>query len=58
MSSENIPLMDNIVIQELQPGGTYTYLGMIEGGGVEHHGMKKSGEGIQEVTQTGADVRA
>ena len=40
VSSENIPLMGNIVIQELQPGDTYTYLGVVEGGGVEHHGMK------------------
>ena len=40
VSSENIPLMDNIVIQELQQGDTYTYLGVVEGGGVEHHGMK------------------
>ena len=40
VSTENIPLTDNTAIQELDHEGTYTYLGIEEGDGIEHHKMK------------------
>ena len=40
VSAEVIPLNDNQVIQDLDQAETYKYLGMEEGGGVQHHKMK------------------
>ena len=37
---EGIQLNDNKVIQDLEPEVTYTYLGMEEGNGTDHHKMK------------------
>ena len=39
VSAEGIPLNDNQVIQDLDQAETYRYLGMEEGGGVQHHKM-------------------
>ena len=36
---EGIPLNDNQVTQDLDQAETYKYLGMEEGGGVQHHNM-------------------
>ena len=40
VSAEGIPLNDNQVIQDLDQGEMYRYLGMEEGEGVQHHKMK------------------
>ena len=40
VAAEQIPLNDNQVIQDLDQAGTYKYLGMEEGEGVQHHKMK------------------
>ena len=37
IASEEIPLNDNQVIQDLDQAETYKYLGMEEGEGVQHH---------------------
>ena len=40
ISAERIQLNDNKVIQDPEPKATYTYLGMEEGNGTDHHKMK------------------
>ena len=39
-NTDGIQLENHQVIQELEPEGTYTYLGIDEGDGTEHHKMK------------------
>ena len=40
ISSEGIQLNDNRVTEDLEPEATYTYLGIEEGKGTDHHKMK------------------
>ena len=50
ISAEGIQLNDNKVIQDLKPEATYTYLGIDEGDGTDHHKMKaRSRESMRRI---------